>query len=360
MRIGLVRRGYSATGGAEAFLKRFAAALVERGHECVLFASPEWPRAIWTHGEVCAVAGKSPRTFADTLAAMQPRRRCDFLFSLERISGCDCYRAGDGVHRAWLDRRAVYEPSWRVWFRGLNRKHREILELEKKLFAPDATRRVIANSKFVRDEIVRTFSYPAERIHVVYNGLPLEKFRADPVTRAEVRRELGIADDRFVALFAGGDWERKGLRFAIEGINGATKSKPLLLVAGRGSPRGLPRCDGVKFLGPVNGLERLLSAADMFVLPTIYDPFSNACLEALAAGLPVITTNANGFSEIIEPGVEGEVIAAPHDTGAIAAALEKWSDPARRAAIRPRLLALASKFDIATNVDATLRLFSSV
>src|SRR5438093_13519022 len=104
MKIALVRRGYSASGGAEAFLKRFAQALVEKGHECVLFASPEWPRAEWPHGKLCVVDGKSPRAFADALAAMKPRKRCDFLFSLERIWNCDCYRAGDGVHRAVLER----------------------------------------------------------------------------------------------------------------------------------------------------------------------------------------------------------------------------------------------------------------
>jgi UDP-glucose:(heptosyl)LPS alpha-1,3-glucosyltransferase len=240
------------------------------------------------------------------------------------------------------------------------RKHREILALEKKLFTPEATRLVIANSNFVRDEIIGYFNYPAEQIHVVYNGLPLEKFRFDPATRAKARNELGIADGQFVALLTGSDWERKGLRFAIEGVERATKSKPLLLVAGRGNPRRMKQSERVKFLGPINNIERVLAAADVFVLPTIYDPFSNACLEALAMGLPVITTNANGFSEIIEPGVEGEVIASPHDTEAISAALEKWSDPARRDTIRPRLLALASKFDIATNLDATLALLRQI
>ena len=354
MKIALVRRGYSATGGAEAFLKRFARALVEKGHECVLFASAEWPSAEWLHGEVREVGGKSPRAFADAFAAMQPRESCDFVFSLERIRSCDCYRAGDGVHRAWLDRRARHEPAWRSWFRGWSGKHREILELEKNLFSPGGARSVIANSHLVRDEIVRIFNYPPERIHVVHNGLDVEKFRIAPGIRAEARREFGIGENEYAALFAGSGWERKGLRFAIEGVARATRSKPLLLVAGRGNPRGLPRCERVKFLGPLRGLTRALAAADVFVLPTIYDPFSNACLEALAAGLPVITTAANGFSEIIEAGIEGEIIAESHDTAAIAAALEKWSDPARRAAIRPRLHALAAKFDIATNVDATL------
>ena len=116
MKIGLVRRGYSQTGGAEAYLRRFADAASAAGHSCVLFAGGEWPEAAWT-GERVALSSASPRVFADALAASKPRERCDFLFSLERVWECDAYRAGDGVHAAWLARRALFEPAWRVFLR---------------------------------------------------------------------------------------------------------------------------------------------------------------------------------------------------------------------------------------------------
>ena len=89
--------------------------------------------------------------------------------------------------------------------------------------------------------------------------------------------------------------------------------------AGRGNPRPYlkrmpPGAAGrVRFLGPVSDMAACYAAADVFVAPTLYDPFSNACLEALAAGLPVLTTPANGFSEILTPGRDGEVIASPAD-----------------------------------------------
>ncbi len=82
----------------------------------------------------------------------------------------------------------------------------------------------------------------------------------------------------------------------------------------------LPRA---KFLGLVKDLPALYTAADVFILPTIYDPFSNACLEAVAAGLPVVTTSANGFSEILTPGVHGDIV-QPGDITGLAAALEFW------------------------------------
>src|SRR5215210_6763322 len=138
MKVGLVRRGYSASGGAESYLKRFAEALRTAGHKCVLFASEEWPQTDWAQGEMHTVGGSgSPRAFANALQAMQPRTKCD------------CYRAGDGVHRAWLERRQRFESPWRVWLRPLaNRKHAELLELETRLFSREAQSRLfIANSR---------------------------------------------------------------------------------------------------------------------------------------------------------------------------------------------------------------------
>ena len=91
-----------------------------------------------------------------------------------------------------------------------------------------------------------------------------------------------------------------------------------------------------------------------FILPTLYEPFSNACLEALAFGLPVLTTEHNGFAEIIDRGVEGEVFSDPRDTAALAAGIDRWADAARRAEVRPRLLEKAARFTIEENVRSTL------
>ena len=350
MKIGLVRRGYSRTGGAEAYLRRFAEAAVAAGHECVLFTE-QWPRVAWPFAHI-QIVSDSPEKFADALVAARPQDGCDFLFSLERIRTCDAYRAGDGVHAAWLERRARFEPFWKPWLRRCNAKHRETLALERQLFGPDGARLVIANSRMVQTEIGRHFGYPPERIHVVHNGVP--PFTAPSEKRIEMRRGLGLGDEEFAVLFAGSGWERKGLRFAISAMNAARLPNATLLVAGLGRKRGLPRSERVRFLGPVKDMPRYLAAADAFILPTLYDPFSNACLEALAAGLPVITTAHNGFAEIIEPGVEGEVVAEPDDIAALAGALRHWSDPARRAAIRPRLLALGAQFSIGENVRQTL------
>jgi UDP-glucose:(heptosyl)LPS alpha-1,3-glucosyltransferase len=350
MKIGLVRRGYSRTGGAEAYLKRFAQTAAEAGHGIVLF-SEQWPAAEWPF-ELVPVASQSPRGFAQAMDKVRARDQCDFLFSLERIFTCDCYRAGDGVHAAWLEIRERFEPKWKKWFRRFSRKHREMLALEKELFGPRGARAVITNSNLVREEIVQYFQYPAAKIQVIHTGVPTPTATAEDRTRR--RASLGLKPEDCAVLFAGSGWERKGLRFAMQAMNDARLEHAALLVAGRGNTHTLPRCTQARFLGPVKDMGPLLAAADVFILPTIYDPFSNACLEALAAGLPVITTARNGFSEIIESGVEGEIVAEPDDIAALAVAVKTWSDPERRASAKPRLVAQAGRYTIAANVSQTL------
>ena len=110
----------------------------------------------------------------------------------------------------------------------------------------------------------------------------------------------------------------------------------------------------VSRLGAVRDLPALYSAADIFLLPTIYDPFSNACLEALAAGLPVITTRANGFCEIIDHGFHGSILEAASDVVQLRTALLFWSDPERRGEARRVILQRAAHFDISVNVERTL------
>ena len=351
MKIGLVRRGWSRTGGAEAYLRRFAETAVAAGHEVILFAE-QWPRDAWPWAHV-QVHSHSPRQFAHALHALRPHDRCDFLFSLERIFSCDAYRAGDGVHAAWLARRAEFEPFWKPWLRRLSAKHQQTLAIERHLFSDKGAEFVIANSRMVADEIQRHFAYPADQIAVVYNGVPA--FAPPPGARPATRRDLGLRDDQLALLFVGSGWERKGLRFAIEAVNALPKSARLFVI-GRGSARGLPPSHRTRFLGPMPDVARFYAAADVFILPTIYEPFSNACLEALAAGLPVITTAHNGFAEIIDPGTEGEVVADPRDTAALAGAIERWRDPARREASRPQLQALGAKFSLAENARQTLAL----
>ena len=359
--IAFARRGYSPSGGAEAYLKRLAQGVVDLGHEAQLVATDDWPTNEWSFGSITRVKANSAIGFADELKTTRPQLSCDVLMSLERVWCCNVYRAGDGVHQAWLNRRRRFEMPLQRFVRSLNRNHRDILQLEESLFARGGAGRVIANSEMVKDEIVDLYRYPADKIDLVRNGVPLDRFRSDPALREKSRVDLKLKPDEVALLFAGSGWERKGLRFAIEAFELCRDRKLRLLVAGRGDARGYkPKRffteEPIRFLGEVANLRPIYAAADIFILPSVYDPFSNACLEALASGLPVITTRDNGFSEIIENDVHGSIVDRSSDSAALRDAIQFWSDEWRRASARSITTERASQFDIAINVAATLKI----
>jgi UDP-glucose:(heptosyl)LPS alpha-1,3-glucosyltransferase len=351
MKIGLVRRGFSRTGGAESYLKRLGRTLTEAGHEAILYTTRDWPQAEWPYGPLIRSDASSPLRFAKAVQGYQ--QPDEILFSLDRIFRCDCYRAGDGVHKLWLERRVAHEPGWRSYFRFLNRKHAEILELERALFRQWGARHVIANSRMVQKEIMTEFAYPDDKITVIYNGLPGSHFNRRPQTRVEIRYEWGLQEKDVALLFAGSGWDRKGLRYAIQAVGRVSNRNVRLLVAGTGKKRGY-NSSKVRFLGPVTDMPSLFTATDLFVLPTVYDPFSNACLEALSHGMPVITTATNGFAEIIVSGVHGEVVSRADDIVALHQAIEKWIDRGRREAAREKCAELARGYTMERNVGQTM------
>jgi UDP-glucose:(heptosyl)LPS alpha-1,3-glucosyltransferase len=357
MKIALVRRGYSRTGGAESYLKRLGRALTDAGHLASLYSTDAWPSAEWPYGPLIRFSDSGPLRFAK--AVQEARQPEEIFFSLDRILQCDCYRAGDGIHKVWLKRRLAHEAGWRAFFRFANRKHAELLQLERTLFEKGGARHIIANSQMVRQEIIDEFAYAAKDITVIYNGLPDAPFKRNPRSRDEVRREWGLRENDAVLLFAGTGWDRKGLKYAVQAVEGISNQTVRLLVAGTGKKHNY-RSNKVRFLGPVADMPSLFLAADIFVLPTVYDPFSNACLEALSFGLPVITTATNGFAEIIVPGVHGEVTDRADNVPALQQAIEKWLDPARRVSAREECVRLAHGYTMQRNVKETLRVLEEL
>ncbi|MBV9674084.1 MAG: glycosyltransferase family 4 protein [Verrucomicrobia bacterium] len=354
MNIGLVRRGFSRTGGAEAYLKRVARSLVDAGHSLTLYSSTLWPIAEWPYGKLVRIAAQEPVRFADELR--KKRNAEEILFSLERIWECNCYRAGDGVHRVWLRERAKYESSWKAKFRFLNSKHAQICGLEQALFRPSAADQVIANSALIKNQIISEFGYPADRIRVIYNGLP--HFVLGTSARARTRSLWRLRPQDTAVVFAGTGWKRKGLRYAIEAIQMIKDRRIRLIVIGADRKPPL-RSSRILYFGPSADIHSLLAGGDLFVLPTIYDPFSNACLEALSLGMPVITTRSNGFSEIISPGTHGDVIDMPNDVDSLSLSIESWSKIAKSQEIRSSCIQLAGQYSIDRNVTETLQVLES-
>lgn len=329
MNIAIVRQRYNPYGGAERFVSRAVAALGREGVEVTVFARD------WSEGAAQDGVGRLVRCdpfyigrtwrdwgFGRAVCAALSVQKFDLVQAHERIACCDVYRAGDGVHAQWLaNRRQVLGAAGRLGL-ALNPYHAFLLAAERRMFASARLRAVICNSRMVRDEIRRHFGLADDKLHVVYNGVDLEAFNpALKVSRAEVRAGLGISNSAMTYLFVGSGFERKGLPQLLGAMKPVEKAH--LIVVGEDkrldSMRRLCLRLGidkrVHFVGGQADVKPWYGAADCFVLPTLYDPFPNAALEAMASGLPVITTTQCGAAEFVETGVSGALCTAGDEIG---------------------------------------------
>jgi UDP-glucose:(heptosyl)LPS alpha-1,3-glucosyltransferase len=250
-----------------------------------------------------------------------------------------------------LNRRRQFSPWWKRPFIGLGEFHKNMLALEAQTLNPMNTRHIIVNSEMVRREIIEHHNFPEERIHLIRNGIDIEKVGRG--NRSEARAAFGIRDNEFVVAFVGSGWERKGLHFLMNGLRRVMKFEPIrLLVVGKGTrPWGAPR--GAIFTGPLSEVETAYAAADLFATLPMYEPSANVVAEALAVGLPVVTSAQNGAAELLKPGVTGTVVDNPANNRAVERAVLEWFE--RRD--EPRALPPDLDFlGIDRNVDETLNL----
>ncbi|MBI5521922.1 MAG: glycosyltransferase family 4 protein [Desulfarculus sp.] len=334
MRLGLARLKYEPGGGAETTLGLLARGLMERGHQVHVIASAwrgQAPAGLTVHAVAAPGHGAARlRAFAAAARSQAEALKLDTWLSLERVPGAPLFRAGDGCHAAWLKRRAAYEGRLKRWSFAFNPLHRAFLDLERRtLMAPELIQ-VIANSHLVARELEEFHGLGPERVTVIHNAV--DEIRLAPArevaVRQQRRRALGLGEEQPALLFLGSGFERKGLAFAIQAL--AHLPEAILLVAGRDRITAYERLarrlgvpGRVRFLGQQTDAPGLLAAADALVLPTIYDPCANACLEALYLGLPVVTTLANGASELVQEGVSGCLLGEPSDAPALALACRR-------------------------------------
>lgn len=322
MRLAFIKKRFSIHGGAERYLQTLIRELIKLGHEIHVFANQ------WSDEEGVSFHKVDIIPFTSFLSTLTFSRnsrfeiqdsKFDCIISFERTTQQDIYRAGEGCHAAWLRIRTRFEPLYKKASFKINPLHLLLLHLEKRIFRN--TRLIIANSKMVKEQIIKHYKVPEDRIITIYNGVDLERFnpRNRDLWRHSVRDSLGISEESIVLLFVGSGFERKGLGTLIKALP-LIKADTMVLIIGKGRVdkyRDLAMACGVServlFLGIQNEIERFYATADLFVMPTLYDPFSNATLEAMASGLPVITTKNNGVAELIGKGKEGYVMESLSD-----------------------------------------------
>lgn len=367
MKIALIRQRYNAFGGAERFIERAAAALNAEASLSLSLIAREWQGG---HGAAELVKCDPPylgRTWRDWSFARSAceaiaRGHYDLVQSHERIACCDIFRAGDGVHAQWLANRERTLGAAARWVQRASPWHRYTLAAERRLFSSSRLKAVICNSRMVAGEVRRRFGVAAAKLHIIYNGVDLAQFHPglQQEARAVVRARLGVPAEAMMFLFVGSGFERKGVPQLLEafaGMDPAAAGKARLVIVGQdrkaaamqARAHALGLAGRVFFPGPQRDIAAWYAAADCFVLPTLYDPFPNAVLEALACGLPVITSTQCGAAELLEAGRTGWACDAL-DSSALAGHLSAL-DPVRARHMGAEARVLAERFPL----EATAR-----
>jgi UDP-glucose:(heptosyl)LPS alpha-1,3-glucosyltransferase len=346
MNIAFIRRHWSPTGGAENYLLRLVTQLKERGCCATLFCE-SWDRPPTPFDRIVTLpsTGSSfyrPVQFAHNCEAALLVNTFDLVFSMERGIKADIYRAGDGVHRAWLQLRQRAKPLRGFLQNKVNLKNVTLCQLEKRTFQANRTRCVIANSEMVKQDILTNFDYPATHIKTILNGVDFPYFSSG--NRRHGRHAMEITPEALVVLLVGSGTERKGHAVARKIMEPFSAKAQLVIID---SP---PAC----------AMPDVYAAADIFLFPTLYDPFANVTLEAMAAGLPVITTRHNGASQLIEHGKNGFLVEDNSKLNELTAHVEALLDKSLRKRVGIAGRQTAQEWTLEKNVAATLELMENM
>ena len=277
----------------------------------------------------------------------------------------DILQPHGGSRTAAEERNLMLAPKWmhpikRVVDRFLPR-YREFAELTRMQFGSPNGPVVLALSQMVYRDMQRLHGLPDSRLRLIYNGVDVQRF--SPEWRAEhrepTRRRLGVADDEVLFLIVAHNLKLKGVPTLIRALGRLRREgvRAKAVVVGGKRTRGmrwLARWQGVDreatFVGAVNDPRDFYAAADVYVQPTFYDPCSLVVLEALACGLPVITTKFNGAGELMTVGEQGYLLDDPADSKGLADLMRQTLDSNRRAAMSCAARELAMQHTFEENV----------
>ena len=324
MHIALIRRCYSLKkAGAERYCVNLSRHLQRLGHRVTIIGEeidPELQGQIeflpvrvnrltsWTRN----------RSFADNAAEVAKQQSFNIVHGLSRTPGVDTFRLTDPLQAHWIN--VFYQNPVVNFLQHLNPRHRAILEIERQIYQSPTVRRYIVQSQLDGQLLQRYYGVPEEKIRRVGNGVDTTVFHPGVRTEAEeTRAEWGLEDGQPLLVFASMDFRRKGLGSLLQALKLLRTRDVRLLVLGDGAKavyaklaKDLGIGSQVIFAGRQSGMQRFYGAGDLFVLPTIYEPFPNVNLEAMACRMPVLTTATAGGRDIIREGDNGYLIAHPY------------------------------------------------
>jgi len=379
MRLAIIRRRYNPYGGAERFIERLIPRLAQRNIDTTILTE-QWQKnsaeakviTVPVSGMSRAARFRSFNSQVTAQLAQQPAQGSgfDLIQSHERILGADIYRLGDGVHAAWVSRMQKESSGLRAFWLGMDSFHRAVMQTESAM-ARDPNLHFVANSSLVQQELEDLLAVPEDRITLIPNGVDTQRFApAMPSQKASARDELAqatglvIAPESLVVAVVGSGFSRKGIFLLIEAC--ARLKECVLLICGKDKESGktqsliarLGAADRIALTGPLEDVRPLLRAADVFSLPSLYDPSSNAVLEALSCGVPVIVTRDVGMAWEITDADAGLI--CERSVASLMQALRKCLDADRLRKMAYQARAFALRYDQGLIIEQWLNFYQTL
>ncbi len=233
------------------------------------------------------------------------------IFGLDRTTFQTHLRLGNGVHKAFLERRSLIDSPFKHFTHRFNPLHKTLLEIENRAFHSPILQVLFTNSNMVKEEVIKYYDIDPKKICVLYNGVEWremeEPFSNWTERKNRIAQKLNLDPSLFHFLFIGNGFKRKGLNLLLKSLANIDRDDFHLSIVGNDRDINsykklatkLKLNNKVSFYGPRNDILDFYCLADTLVIPSFYDPFANVTIEALAMGVKVITSKFNGAYEIL-------------------------------------------------------------
>src|SRR3990167_6707437 len=361
---------YFPYGGLQRDFFRIAQACQQRGHTIDVYTMsweggriPDWnlhlvPVRAWQNHTRC-------RRFAEEVAKQLVAQSYDLVIGFNKMPHLDLYYAAD----------VCYEERVRNWHTGWYRllpRYQQWRALEESVFAPTQRTEILLISPLQQADYMRCYQTPAQRFHHLAPGI--DRSRIAPANAKEIRQKtrhaLGIPEDRNLLLFVGSGFKAKGLDRVLTGLAAlppTLREKTQLFVAGQDNAQPFLRqavalgiTSQLTFLGGRNDVPALLLAADLLVHPAYHENTGTVLLEAVVAGLPVLTVAVCGYAHYIHEAQAGVVLPAPFQQPAFNQALQDMLLSPERTAWQQHGLQFAQQADIYSMPERAVEIIEAV
>lgn len=358
MKIALAHKRLDLRGGTERDFYRTAEGLRDLGHEVHLFCAEIGippPDGVRAHRLFSPPLGRTSRLLS--FAFLAPRaiaaRPYDVSLSFGRMVAQDVVRSGGGTHRVFLEKMARGEGGLRRLWHRVSPYHRSVLSIEKLQYRPGGSKKILAVSQLVKREIETVYGVPGAKIAVIYNGVDTGRFhpRRRAAARQRIRGLWKVPLEAPLVVFVGNSFQRKGLDRVFKAWMSPRLEKFHLLVVGEDANRARYQARArneakgrVVFTGRQTEVEDYFAAADLLILPALQEAFGNVVLEALACGVPVITSRAVGAAEVLAGELQEGILDQPDDAAEMEAKLLHMCDGVRLPLLSGKARRLAESY----------------